>query len=268
MKKDLILIEVIALIGLIISAYLSFTTLFGEGIEYCITGTDCDVVNSSIYSRIVGIPVSVLGVGGYLLILVVSLFSIEKAKKWNYLFILATAGTSFSLYLTYLEIFKINAICSSCIASLIAILAIFFIVLVKKNHMAPKASSINLITLAIVLSAVVIFGSSSLHSSSEELPISNRFQTNLAKHLADTGAVMYGAYNCPHCLSQKNEFGQAFKYINYVECNNRGKNANPSLCFAKGIKVYPTWEINGKFHTGQLILEKLSELSNFKQNNQ
>jgi len=265
MKKDLILIEVIALIGLLISAYLSYTALSGGGINYCITGTECDVVNSSVYSKIVGIPVSVIGVVGYLLILAVSFLSVEDRRKWFYLFILTTAGASFSLYLTYLEIFKINAICSFCVASLILIIALFIIVIIKKKNMAPNTSSLNLVTLAIVLSAVVFFGASTIQSSTDELPRSNPFQISLAKHLADMDAVMYGAYNCPHCLSQKNDFGQAFNYIKYVECNNRGKNANPSLCFAKGIKVYPTWEIDGKFYTGQLKLEKLSELSNFEQ---
>ena len=268
MKKDLIFIQVLALIGLIISAYLSFTAMSGGSINYCITGTDCDVVNSSVYSRIFGIPVSLVGAAGYLFILVVSFLPTEKNKKWNYLFILSTIGAAFSLYLTYLELFKINAICSFCIASLIIILAIFISVIVKKNNMAPNASSLNLVTLAIVLSAVVIFGASSIQSSTEELPRSNSYQIGLAKHLGDTGAVMYGAYNCPHCLTQKNDFGQAFKYINYVECNNRGQNANPSLCFAKGIKVYPTWEIYGKFYTGRIKLEELSELSKFNQKNE
>ena len=268
MKKDLILIKLIALIGLLISAYLSFTALSGGGINYCITGTECDVVNSSVYSQILGIPVSIIGLIGYLLILVVSFLSVAKRKKWNYLFVLTTAGLSFSLYLTYLEIFKLNVICSFCVASLISILALFIIVLVKKDSMAPNSSPLNLATLAIVLSAVVIFGASTIHSSTDDLPPSNSYQTNLAKHLASAGAVMYGAYNCPHCLSQKNDFGQSFKYIKYVECNTRGQNANPSLCFAKGITVYPTWEISGKFYTGKLRLEKLSELSNFKQQNE
>ena len=267
MKKDLILIEVIALIGLLISAYLSFTALSGGSINYCITGTDCDVVNSSVYSKFLGIPVSLIGAVGYLLILAVSFLSIKNRRKWFYLFILTTVGASFSLYLTYLEIFKINAICSFCVASLIIIIALFILVIIKKKNMAPNASPLNLATLAIVLSAVVFFSASTIQSSTDDLPRSNSFQTSLAKHLADKGAVMYGAYNCPHCLSQKNDFGQAFHYIKYVECNNRGKNANPTLCFAKGVKVYPTWEIDGKFYTGQLKLEKLSELSNFEEQN-
>ena len=265
MKKDLILIKVIAIIGVVVSAYLSFNTLSGSGINYCITGSECDVVNSSVYSMIFGIPVSVIGLAGYVLILVTSFLSVAKRKKWNYLFILATAGAAFSLYLTYVEIFTIKAICSFCIISLLLILAIFIIVLFKRNKMAPNSSPLNLATLAIILSAVVIFGAGSIHSSTSDLPVSDSFQTGLAKHLGSTGAIMYGAYNCPHCLSQKNDFGQASKYLNYVECNNRGKNADPSLCFAKGIRIYPTWEINGKFHTGKLKLEELAKLSDFQQ---
>ena len=165
MKKDLILIKIIAVAGIAVSAYLAFTALSGSGVNYCITGSECDVVNSSVYSKIFGIPVSLIGLAGYILILVTSFLSVANRKKWTYLFILATAGAAFSVYLTYLEIFTIKAICSFCIISFLLILAIFFIVLYRKNSMAPESSSLNLATMAIVLSAIVIFGASSIQSS-------------------------------------------------------------------------------------------------------
>eukprot|EP00959_Pyramimonas_sp_CCMP1952_P044883 937635-Pyramimonas_sp.AAC.2 len=41
----------------------------------------------------------------------------------------------------------------------------------------------------------------------------------LAKHLKQTGAKMYGAFWCSHCLDQKLMFGaEGAKEMPYVEC--------------------------------------------------
>lgn len=53
--------------------------------------------------------------------------------------------------------------------------------------------------------------------------------------------TLYGAYWCPHCNDQKELFGEAFKAINYVECDPNGPNAKPEVCIEKDIKRYPTW---------------------------
>ena len=264
LKKDLTLIRLLALAGVVISAYLSLKSFGGSGLDYCITGQECDIVNSSSYSRLLGIPVSIIGLIGYVLIIAVSFYSFTKRKKWNYLFYMSLIGAVFSLYLTYIELFKIQAICSFCLASLLIILAIFIMISSKKSAMAPGSSLSKIVILAVVYALVVVFGVSSIQSSQNILPASNTYQVQLAKHLGSIGAKMYGSYKCPHCVDQKNEFGSAFSYIEYVECNNRGQNAQPSLCFAKGIRAYPTWEIKGKFYQGLLNLSRLAELSGFK----
>lgn len=89
------------------------------------------------------------------------------------------------------------------------------------------------------------------------------YEQRLAEHLSQTNAVMYGAFWCPHCASQKELFGDAASQVPYVECDPEGENAQPELCQAKGIPGYPTWEIDGEFYTGTRSLENLAELSNF-----
>lgn len=84
--------------------------------------------------------------------------------------------------------------------------------------------------------------------------------TPFAQCLTDNGAVMYGAYWCPHCQDQKKMFGPAFEKIKYVECDPKGKNANPQLCEKKGVQRYPTWEFkDGKIEAGVLELIELSQ---------
>ncbi|MHA1852452.1 MAG: glutaredoxin family protein [Candidatus Heimdallarchaeaceae archaeon] len=77
-----------------------------------------------------------------------------------------------------------------------------------------------------------------------------------AQCLSDKGIVMYGSKYCSHCENQKALFGDAFKYINYVECTE-----NKQTCIEKGIMYVPAWIINGEKYTGEMSLERLSELS-------
>ncbi len=90
-------------------------------------------------------------------------------------------------------------------------------------------------------------------------------QIALATHLQRIKAKMYGAYWCPHCHTQQELFGkQAFTAVTYIECDPRGKDAQPDLCKAANIKAYPSWEIRGKYYTGTQSLEKLAILSGYK----
>ena len=90
-------------------------------------------------------------------------------------------------------------------------------------------------------------------------------KVKLARHLKASGARMYGAYWCSHCFDQKQAFGaDANRLLQYVECAADGYGSERPLCRAKGIKGYPTWEINGEFYPGEKDLEELGELSGFK----
>ncbi len=68
-----------------------------------------------------------------------------------------------------------------------------------------------------------------------------------AKCTADHGAKMYGAFWCPHCQEQKEEFGSSFEYVNYIECGVKGDlHAQTAVCKSAGINHYPTWEFPDK----------------------
>ena len=81
--------------------------------------------------------------------------------------------------------------------------------------------------------------------------------TKFAQCLTDKGLVMYGAAWCPHCQREKKGFGEAFKYVSYVECPD-----NPKLCTEKGISGYPTWILeDGTKLEGEQGVEKLSTVT-------
>ena len=80
----------------------------------------------------------------------------------------------------------------------------------------------------------------------------------LAQCLTEKNVKMYGAFWCGACTNQKELFGPAFKAIAYVECDERGSDAQPEVCQLEGISGYPTWEINGQKSTGVQPLESLA----------
>lgn len=82
----------------------------------------------------------------------------------------------------------------------------------------------------------------------------------LAKALKEKSVVMYGAYWCGHCQNQKKEFGDAFQYVDYVECSTDGPDANPDECTAQGVDGYPTWIYQGQKYSGEQSLDKLATM--------
>jgi hypothetical protein len=82
---------------------------------------------------------------------------------------------------------------------------------------------------------------------------------NLAKELSTQGWVMYGAERCGFCKKQKEEFGDAFEFINYVDCGSR-EYPNPA-CINAGIGPIPDWvSPNGTHYTGYQNLTQLTQL--------
>lgn len=93
----------------------------------------------------------------------------------------------------------------------------------------------------------------------------SKSKVDLAAHLKQVDAKFYGAYWCPYCHKQQDLFGEeAMKQVNYVECDEKGKNPRPALCRKASVKSLPTWEINGKQYQGMLSLEELADLSDYK----
>ncbi len=88
---------------------------------------------------------------------------------------------------------------------------------------------------------------------------------DFASCLSDRGAVMYGAFWCPHCSDQKVMFGADFKHINYVECSNSDR-SQTAECTAAGIQSYPTWRFaDGSERGGVLSFAQLAQITGCEQ---
>jgi glutaredoxin len=96
--------------------------------------------------------------------------------------------------------------------------------------------------------------------------ISGPSEIALAKHLKKTGAIVYGAYWCPHCYEQDQLFGKeaATTQLVKVECSEDGENTQRDRCKKAKITGFPTWIIKGKKYPGVQTPEKLAKLTRYR----
>jgi uncharacterized membrane protein len=100
-----------------VSLYHHFST---SKTSFCNIGQsfNCDLVNRSAYSVVMGVPVALIGILGYLAILAFSTVYRDKAETPFILAIVCVAGLAFSLYLTYVEAHVLGVWCVLCLSSL------------------------------------------------------------------------------------------------------------------------------------------------------
>ena len=111
---------VLSLAGLALATYLSVAHLSGAGVACGVSG-GCGAVTTSEYSRFLGIPVALLGVGGYAMLLLGSLAALGLAQppaimRWGIAGV-AVIGFAFSAYLTATQAFIIGSYCVYCLTS-------------------------------------------------------------------------------------------------------------------------------------------------------
>jgi uncharacterized membrane protein len=106
---------VLAVVGGLISAYLTWTHFAGLTPVCTGSGEGCETVQSSRYASILGIPVALLGLVAYGGLVFSAILWREAGVYLG--FLISLVGTLFSAYLTYLEIFVIGALCQWCLAS-------------------------------------------------------------------------------------------------------------------------------------------------------
>ena len=98
-------------------------------------------MQSSSYADVAGVPVALLGLIGYVAILLAVVLPGEAARMAA--FSMALVGFGFSLYLTYLELFEIDAICQWCVASAVVmtVLAVLTAMRLVASDQSPLSVS-------------------------------------------------------------------------------------------------------------------------------
>jgi uncharacterized membrane protein len=256
----------LSLIGIALTAYISWADSSGSGLKGCAVDSACDVVLSSRWATLLGVPTAAWGLLAYLTLAVTALLR-RPDRQWYIAWTVSFFGVVYSVYLTTVSMTLLGATCPYCLTSL-GIMASIFVVATAQRPAAlpgfswrrwlPRVSAAAAVAIAALhLNYVGILG----QPPATEEPMVKA----LAMHLTQRGVKMYGASWCPHCVDQKEIFGASARRIPYVECSTGGpRSAMSSACQAARITSYPTWIIDGKRIQEVLTLQQLADMTGFR----
>jgi vitamin-K-epoxide reductase (warfarin-sensitive) len=113
-------IAVLAVAGIVVSAISLERHYAKSASTFCDIGErfNCDIVNRSEYSTVMGIPVAGIGIAGYGVLMSLATVYKSRAQTPTWLLIAAFVGLGFALYLTYVEGYVLETWCILCLSSL------------------------------------------------------------------------------------------------------------------------------------------------------
>lgn len=136
-----ILQGVLALVGLGAAIYLTYSKYAHDGV--CGVSAGCTIVQNSPWSELFGVPVSVLGIVGY-----VGIIGLLLAPQRNELYrlglvVASGVGFLFSLFLMYRAYITLEAFCPFCTTSavMMTLLAIISVVRFVRGPGPPTATA-------------------------------------------------------------------------------------------------------------------------------
>jgi uncharacterized membrane protein len=257
----------LSILGIVLTAYLSWTAFTGSAVQGCAAGGGCDAVLTSRWATLLGLPTSVWGLMAYTALAAIALFVRRPDQQWSYAWTVAFFGVCYSVYLTVVSLTILQSACPYCLTSLALMSATLALVAWQRPAEMAHRSWVSLAAGRAAVAAVVIFLLHGSYIAPQAEPTGPEDPTvrALAEHLSDEGVLFYGASWCPHCQEQKRLFGASASRLPYIECSPAGPNSPQSpSCNAAGIQSYPTWVINGRIHVGEVLpLAQLAEESKF-----
>lgn len=105
---------VLSVIGLGLASYLTYIHYSGN--QVICTSDACELVQTSVYSKLAGVPVALMGLLGYVFIFI-SLILPEREQTRLATLGITAVGFGFSAYLTSREVFSLHQICEWCVSS-------------------------------------------------------------------------------------------------------------------------------------------------------
>ncbi len=135
---------IVALLGFFDAAFLTITHYVG-GTLPCPAAGSCDVVTSSAYSKIAGIPVALLGALYYLATTVAMICYLDKKNPLfrNAALSFVGIGFLFTLWFVYVQLFVLHSICIYCMGSALSTTILFIVGLMILRKARSSTPIIN-----------------------------------------------------------------------------------------------------------------------------
>jgi len=115
---------ILSSLGILLAVYLFYNFLTKPLVESCYFNShiNCDAVTKGSLSTLFGIPVPLVGLVGYIVILISSIF-----KQKLLVLAMSTFGMVFCLFITYQEIFILKVICPVCLTCQLVMFTVFLL---------------------------------------------------------------------------------------------------------------------------------------------
>lgn len=253
--------------GIVLTAYLTLVAWFGERPAFCGAESECDLVQQSRWSVLLGVPIAFWGLLTYALLARLIWKLRTRPASWQLALTVAAIGAAVSWYLTVVSVLDIEATCTYCLISFGIMNALLLLLLVRRpahmpEHAWKKSLPVPTLSSALVVALLFMHFSGYFHpAAGPEKP----YLKALAMHLRDADARFYGAYWCPTCQKQKEMFGASAYRLPYVECSPEGRTGPMNFtCVANEVKDYPTWVISDRRVVGLVSVDELARLSRFE----
>ena len=252
--------------GIVLTGYLAGTALTGGAVQGCAPGGGCDVVLTSRWATLFGVPTALWGLLAYATLAAIA-FIRRANTQWSYAWTVAFFGVCYSVYLTVVSLTILQSACPYCLTSLGLMSSALAIVVWQRPPGMAHRSWLGLSAGRGALAALVILILHANYAAPQAEPLGPEDPTvrALAEHLTEQGALFYGASWCPHCQEQKRLFGASAGRLPYIECSLTGPSGPQSAaCRQAGIQSYPTWVIGGRVFSGQVMtLAELASATGF-----
>lgn len=132
-RGDLLLLTaLLALFGIVVSAYLAWQWYAAAGASWCDLGSyfSCSRVRESPYAAVAGVPTATVGVVGFGILLSLAGLALrgrERVGPWTtprWIVVFAAVGAGIGAILTVIEVAVIQAVCVLCVLAFVLDLAI------------------------------------------------------------------------------------------------------------------------------------------------
>lgn len=136
------LIKALAVVGIFLAVFLLWERYAQPSFQPCnINATvNCDAVISGEVANTLGIPTPLIGLVGYLIILIAAF-----RKNPKLVFGMAAFGLTFCLYIAYREIFELRVICPVCILCQLDMITVFVLgILLNKKSLVETGPTESL----------------------------------------------------------------------------------------------------------------------------
>ena len=254
-------------LGVLLTGYLTAVAWFGEHPAWCGAESGCDIVQSSRWSTLLGLPMALWGLLTYAILAGLAWRLRSRPSAWGAMLLFACIGAGVSWFLTLVSVFAIEAVCEYCLASFVLMNLLLVLTIVRRPSLTPDRGWRKALPLPVGAAIVLVLGLH-LHFEGAFDPAAgpeDPYLKALATHLQESGARFYGAYWCRACQEQKALFAASAKRLPYTECAPSGPNGPlTAACTVQDIRRYPTWLVEGRRLTGVVDTDRLARASKFE----